>query len=318
MKKEQNLQIKKLTYAGMLLSVGIILPYVAHSFGVSGKIFLPMHIPVLLCGMICGPMYGAILGVILPLISSALTGMPAAYPSLPLMMAELFTYGFVSGVLQTKTPLGKYKFGIYPSLVLSMVSGRVVYALFFRILFALDGALKTATVWTAVATGFVGIIIQLFVIPPVVYIAANASHIQRKRAVRNASRLLAKKSVACVVAKKGKVIASENGRGVAPILRLYENDLLKDATVIDKVVGRAAAMVMTRGGVISCHAVTLSEGAQKWLTEHKVEITYETLVPHIINRQGDGMCPMEQIALSLDSDQTIVTLLKNKLAELTE
>ncbi|MBO7740445.1 MAG: DUF1893 domain-containing protein, partial [Clostridia bacterium] len=106
--------------------------------------------------------------------------------------------------------------------------------------------------------------------------------------------------------------------GVAPILRLYENDLLKDATVIDKVVGRAAAMVMTRGGVISCHAVTLSEGAQKWLIEHKVEVTYETLVPHIINRQGDGMCPMEQIALSLDSDQTIVTLLKNKLAELTE
>jgi niacin transporter len=88
-----------------------------------------MHIPVLLCGLICGPLPGAFLGAILPVLNTALTGMPAVYPTLPLMTVELAIYGLVSGFMQTKTPLGNKKWGIYPSLIIAMLAGRAVYGL---------------------------------------------------------------------------------------------------------------------------------------------------------------------------------------------
>lgn len=122
---------------------------------------------------------------------------------------------------------------------------------------------------------------------------------------------------ACIVISNDRVIAKEQGRGVLPIMRLCENGLLRNATVVDKVVGRAAAMVMTHGGVTACHAITMSESAYRWLSEHGVQTSWETLVPYIINRKGDGMCPMEDTTKDLQSDEHILQVLKKKLAEIT-
>ena len=313
----QKIQTKKLTYAGVLLALGLVLPFAAaHGFGISGAVLLPMHIPVLLCGLICGPWHGVLLGIILPILNSALTSMPALYPMVPIMTAELAVYGLVSGILQNKTPLGKHKWGIYPSLIVAMVMGRAAYGLTLRLLLSLDASMKAASVWTAITVGLPGIAVQLVLLPPIVYAVTNHSAIRRKHAVKKAAGMIASDTAACVVTKEGKTVASEKGRGVAPIIKLYEQGVLEGTTVIDKVVGRAAAMVMTRGKIASCHAVTISESALTWLTEHGVQTTYDTLVPYIINRAGDGMCPMEQLTSPLDSDENIIELLKQRLAEL--
>ena len=87
-----NEKTKKLTLAGMLLALGIILPFAtSHGIGVPGNILLPMHIPVYLCGLLCGPLYGALCGLVLPLLNSVLTGMPVIYPMMPLMTVEMET-----------------------------------------------------------------------------------------------------------------------------------------------------------------------------------------------------------------------------------
>ena len=97
---------QKLTTLGLLLALGIILPFAtAHGIGVSGGILLPMHIPVFICGFLCGPLFGALCGVVLPIINSLLTNMPPLYPMMPIMVCELTVYGFVSGLLYHKTPL---------------------------------------------------------------------------------------------------------------------------------------------------------------------------------------------------------------------
>jgi hypothetical protein len=118
----------RLVLAGFLVGLGLLLPFVtAHAFGMPGTIFLPMHIPVLLIGLFCGPMYGAIGGILIPVLSSLLTGMPPFFPMLPIMTGELFTYGLVSGLL-----FHKAKMPIFPALLISMVSGRLVYGLVFE------------------------------------------------------------------------------------------------------------------------------------------------------------------------------------------
>ena len=145
---------EKLALTGMLMGVGILLPLAtAHGLGLPGTVLLPMHIPVLLCGLVCGPLYGAVCGLLLPILNCALTGMPVLYPMMPIMAMELLTYGLVSGLMLHKTPIGRWKFGVYPAMLIAMVCGRVAYGLTFWVLLMISGQLKVLTVWGAIATG---------------------------------------------------------------------------------------------------------------------------------------------------------------------
>jgi len=154
-------KINKLTLAGLFLALAIILPMAFHLTGIPGQVFLPMHIPVLLCGFICGKRYGLIVGAVSPLINTLLVGMPVLYPIGISMVFELAAYGYFAGLLYSKTRK------VIPSLVLSMILGRIVrIAATFLItvpfggkfiFIALLGALFVTSLW--------GIIIQLILIP---------------------------------------------------------------------------------------------------------------------------------------------------------
>ncbi len=185
--------IRRLTYGGLLLAIGIVLPQVFHLTGgpASGATFLPMHIPVLIAGLLLGPVYGLILGGVTPVCSFLITAMPVA-ARLPFMIVELAIYGWVSGLLYHTAGLSRLRLpgrfrdgegdrigariperlaGLYISLILAMTAGRVVYAVSLLIMGRLFGLEKAdpAAVLTAVATGIVGIIIQIVVIPPVIF-----------------------------------------------------------------------------------------------------------------------------------------------------
>ena len=162
---------QRLTLSGLLLALGIILPYAtAHGLGIAGTLLLPMHVPVLLCGFLCGPVYGTVLGMTLPILNCLLTGMPAPFPMLPIMFFELSVYGLSSGLLFSKTRLGKQKYGVYLALPIAMILGRIAYAAVFYILFLIVGELKVLAVGAAIATGLPGILCQFLLIPPIVFI----------------------------------------------------------------------------------------------------------------------------------------------------
>ena len=91
-------QVKRLIFAGLCVALGVVLPIALHSVANAGSIFLPMHIPVLLCGLICGWPYGLACGVLAPILSHLITGMPPA-AILPGMLFELAVYGLVSGLM---------------------------------------------------------------------------------------------------------------------------------------------------------------------------------------------------------------------------
>ena len=68
---------KKLVFCAICVALCVVLPMAFHALG-SGAVFLPMHIPVLLCGLVCTWPYGVVCGLLGPLLSSVLTSMPAA------------------------------------------------------------------------------------------------------------------------------------------------------------------------------------------------------------------------------------------------
>lgn len=162
--------LRRVVCAGLLLAVGVILPNIFHAVGglAAGKVFLPLHIAVLMGGLLLGPVFGASIGLLLPLMSFLVSGMPAP-PILFFMLFELTAYGFFTGLCYRKLPL-------YPSLILGMLAGRLVnaFALLAGIgLFGVHypgaaGPLLPAvagTVAGAAVAGLPGIVLQLTVIP---------------------------------------------------------------------------------------------------------------------------------------------------------
>ena len=161
---------KKTVIAGLMTALGILLPFIcSHSTGLlPGNVFLPMHIPVLLCGFFCGPMYGAISGILLPFLNSALTSMPVLYPNAVVMSAELFTYGLMTGLIHKSTGHSKKLKHIYLSLILSLLAGRAIYGIVASILLFLNPAAKGLSVTAAILQGIPGIVVQLVLIPVIV------------------------------------------------------------------------------------------------------------------------------------------------------
>lgn len=164
--------VKKLVYTAVCAALCVVLPMAFHAIPDGGSIFLPMHIPVLLCGLICGWPYGFVCGLLGPALSSLLTGMPpAAY--LPAMMVECATYGLVSGLMMRLIRTGHATADLYISLVTAMILGRVVAGFAKSLIFS-PGTAPFAWVTTSLITSIAGIVIQLVLMPLVILALTRA------------------------------------------------------------------------------------------------------------------------------------------------
>lgn len=175
MKKNQT---KQMVLAALCVALGVVLPLAFHSIPNAGSIFLPMHIPVLLCGLLCGWPYGFACGILAPLLSSLCTSMPPiAY--LPSMLCELVTYGLVAGLLTQFVRTGKRMLDIYIQLVGAMIAGRIVYGVLNALIFSAGKYSFAIFVSGAFVTALPGIIIQLVLLPTIVLILEKAGIITK-------------------------------------------------------------------------------------------------------------------------------------------
>lgn len=306
-----------MTVAAFLLALGILLPYTsAHGLGIPGTVLLPMHFPVLLCGFLCGPAYGGACGALLPLMNCLITGMPAPFPMLPIMLCELTVYGLASGLLLCKTALGRKRFGVYAALPIAMTCGRAAYASVFYILLLTVGEFRALSVTTAVVTGLPGMILQLFIIPPILLATRKNMTEQNNNILQSAKNLINRGKATCVVIKDHKIVSIENASGIGPILSMYENGLLENAVVVDKIVGKAAACIMALGGVRACYGITVSKSAVAYLKARNITLEYQHCAEYIINRKGDGLCPMEDAVKEIDNEEEALKAIRQRLSEL--
>ena len=104
-------------------------------------------------------------------------------------------------------------------------------------------------------------------------------------------------------------------KGIAPLLKpLRENpDFFIDAVVIDRVIGKSAAFLLIKGRIKSIHALIISQHALDLLNKHHVPVTYDKLVPFIINNTNTGMCPMEASVLNVEDPEEAFQVLIDKV-----
>ncbi|MDF1544530.1 MAG: ECF transporter S component [bacterium] len=152
-----------LTHSALYLALAILLPLIFHAMGPGGRVFLPMHIPILLAGFLVGPLSGLLVGLLAPALSHLMTGLPPTY-AVPLMSAELPIYGLIAGLAYRKL-----RMNIYVSLLAAMLLGRVMFALSLIVLGLFMDIPYTFTQYLAggamLLVSLPGILIQLTLLP---------------------------------------------------------------------------------------------------------------------------------------------------------
>ncbi|MCQ2307879.1 MAG: DUF1893 domain-containing protein [Bacteroidales bacterium] len=120
--------------------------------------------------------------------------------------------------------------------------------------------------------------------------------------LNTAKTLLKTRNFTLVAISSDKEVFTSSDRGVKPLLHLLENekDFLKGASVADKVIGKAAALLMVLGGIKEVHTNVISEPAAEIFEKHNITFFFDKKVERIINRKGDGLCPMETLCIDVE------------------
>ena len=173
---------KKLTLSAMFIAVGMVLPLLTGQIQQIGSTFLPMHLPVILCGLICGWQYGALIGFILPFLRSVTFGMPPLFPTAIAMAFEFI--GLIYGRSHRQCVISLYR-----SLIAAMLAGRIVWGIVQIVLLGLIGKSFTWQMFIAGAllNAVPGIVVQLTLIPTIM-VALNRTGLvifQRKQPLEN-------------------------------------------------------------------------------------------------------------------------------------
>lgn len=179
-------EVKKMTIAAMCIALSVVLPLAFHSVQNAAAVFCPMHIPVFIAGLITSWSYGLLVGILSPIISAMITGMPNGAHLAP-MMVELMAYGLFSGLLSMKIRTKHVYLDLYISLIGAMLLGRIVAGL-SRALIFMKGSYAIGVFFTGYfITCWPAILIQLAIIPSLVFGLERANLIPRRYAVKSLS-----------------------------------------------------------------------------------------------------------------------------------
>ena len=159
---------------------------------------------------------------------------------------------------------------------------------------------------------------SLFLLAAALLLAAAGCRSSEADRFTEARRLITSGEAECVVITADRRLVAERGRGVSPLLELYDTHAaeMKGATVVDKVIGRAAAAIAILGGAKHVHGEVMSEDAVSFLMANGVSASHTLLVPRILNMKRNGLCPLERSVEGITDPAAAVAALRRRVAEL--
>ena len=128
--------------------------------------------------------------------------------------------------------------------------------------------------------------------------------------------ILIKNGYTCVL-RRENVEFHSSLRGVKPLIDFLESKRdFRGFSAADKTVGLGAAHLYLLLGVRSVWARIISQGAKEILEKNGVEVSFEEEVPYIINRRGDGRCPIEAAVNGIACPSEALRVIKETLSRL--
>lgn len=161
---------------------------------------------------------------------------------------------------------------------------------------------------------------KLFCLFSALLLACGCCHVEKEDVFQKARRMIIDDKAECVVIQNNEISAVERGRGVSPLLNIYDNNkkVLNNATVVDKVIGRAAAFIVISGKASAVYGKIMSEDAKELLEKHGIKCSWDLLVPRILNRKRDGLCPLEDSVKESVDPSDALSRMRKRIAELRQ
>lgn len=138
--------------------------------------------------------------------------------------------------------------------------------------------------------------------------------------LEQAKQLLMENNCTCIILKNDEIIYKSSYIGVKPLLvflneqaALYDYEKL---ILIDKIIGKAAMLLAIKCGINKIFTPVISQEALLTAEYYNIEWEASKIVPYIINREGNGKCPIESsVTDTIDLDEAFYHI-KGAIAEL--
>lgn len=122
----------------------------------------------------------------------------------------------------------------------------------------------------------------------------------------------------CIIYRNDKVIFTSEYRGVRPMMEYMKSygPSQEPLTIIDRIMGKGAVLLAVLIGATNIKTPIISEPALALALKHKHQVEYGKKIPFVINRTGDGRCPIESSILDIDDIEEGYEVIKVTIAEL--
>lgn len=114
--------------------------------------------------------------------------------------------------------------------------------------------------------------------------------------------------------KDNKIVYRSKKQGLAPLvfcLKRRKKDLA-GALVYDKVIGRAAALLLIYGKTQAVVTPLITKEAIGLLKKNKIEVEYIKTADKVLNAKKDDLCPMEKLSAGKNPKEFAGILMKKR------
>jgi hypothetical protein len=115
-----------------------------------------------------------------------------------------------------------------------------------------------------------------------------------------AKKRLIENRVSLSMVKEGKILFESRSNGLRDLFEavIRLGTLLRNASIADQIVGKAAAFLFVYSCANSVFAVTISEKGLKLLEQNNVHAEFQNVVPNMLNKERTDVCPFEKMVLN--------------------
>ncbi|MCW4050310.1 MAG: DUF1893 domain-containing protein [Candidatus Bathyarchaeota archaeon] len=116
-----------------------------------------------------------------------------------------------------------------------------------------------------------------------------------------------------MIYKDDELIFESASKGIRPHLEAIDKhgEDLKGSVMVDKIVGRAAALLILYSKARKVFAALISEPGRQVLEEHNLDFSYVEYTEHIKMKDGRIFCPFERMVQDIsDPDEAYVAIVE--------
>lgn len=117
-----------------------------------------------------------------------------------------------------------------------------------------------------------------------------------------------------LVLVKGDVVLLSSEKSVVALVEyIAEGKNYSGFSAADVVVGKAAALLLTKLKVKSVFAKTVSKAGKEILEKAQIDLSFEKEVSYIQNKKHDDMCPMEKLVADISNPDVAYKKIKEQI-----